>query len=132
MSETLRILKEEIKALAAQGRAMNPRIQAAAGRERHSLRVEKAEVGDRARHALLAYAMLRGIPRSALEQTCAREPSAELICALSHESHGRVAAWLKGEEEAGEVVEAPAHPATPATPARPRGLIARVFDAILR
>ncbi len=94
-------LQSEIKSLAADGRALNPRIQGASGRERASLRREKAEVGDRARHLLLAYAFLRGVPYAALEGTCRRLPSFDLV--LRHaERHGvaptsaEVGAWKDG------------------------------------
>lgn len=67
-SSKLSSLREEIKRLAEEGRSYNPRIAAAAGPERHALRQEKGGVGYAARVALLAYAMLRGVPYRRLER----------------------------------------------------------------
>lgn len=78
-SSPLSALRAEIRELAAQGRALNPAIQAASGRNRQSLRIQKAEIGDRARHLLLAYAFLRGIPYIALERTWRRAPVLSLV-----------------------------------------------------
>jgi len=61
-------LKAEIKRLADEGRSWNARIQAARGPERHAARLEKAGVGHLARTALLAYALLREVPYTALER----------------------------------------------------------------
>ncbi len=60
-------LKEEIKRLAEEGRSWNARVQALRGPERHAARQEKAGVGHVARTALLAYALLRGVPYTSLE-----------------------------------------------------------------
>ena len=66
----LKSLRDEIREMAAEGRAHNPRIQAAEGPERHALRQEKASVGRAARVLLLTYALLRGVPYRTLEANC--------------------------------------------------------------
>lgn len=63
-------LRSEIKRLADEGRSFHPRIRAASGLERHALRNEKWDLGQEARHLLLAYAFLRGVPYRVLEPRC--------------------------------------------------------------
>jgi hypothetical protein len=60
-------LKARIKQLAAEGCVLRNRILQTHGPERHALWNEKRTVGRRARAALLAYAYMRGVPRSRLE-----------------------------------------------------------------
>lgn len=94
-------LLDRIRHLAAEGRGYNARIAAARGPERHALRLGKAEVGRRARPALLAYAMLRGVPYRALEATCredhvpgARARLAESVSSVSGEPPETVEGWM--------------------------------------
>ena len=62
-------LRDEVKRLADEGRALNPRIAAAFGDARHEARQVKGGIGYRARVALLAYALLRDVPYESLERT---------------------------------------------------------------
>jgi hypothetical protein len=61
------ILKNRIKDLAQQGRALRARIQTTKGPERHALWNEKRAIGRKARVSLLAYGFLRGVPYRAIE-----------------------------------------------------------------
>jgi len=60
-------LKNRIKDLAAEGRALRGRIQQTRGLERHALWNEKRSVGAKARITLLAYGFLRGMPYRRIE-----------------------------------------------------------------
>lgn len=63
-------LKSVIKALAAEGRALQQRIQQASGLERHALWDQKRCLGRRARAALLGYGFVRGVPYPRIEPRC--------------------------------------------------------------
>jgi hypothetical protein len=60
-------LKNSIKDLAQQGRALRARIQATKGPERDALWNRKRAIGRKARVSLLAYGFLRGVPYRAIE-----------------------------------------------------------------
>ena len=96
-------LAAEIKRLAAEGRAYNPRIQAARGPERHRLRGEKSGAGWEARLLLLTYAFLRGVPYRTLEPKCREDSSICLRRPLIHWAGETVKAW--DSQERGEVEE---------------------------
>jgi len=99
-------LRESILRLAARGRSYNARISAARGPERHALRLEKAHVGSDAREALLAYAMLRGVPYRALEETCledfvpdARARLVGVVAGAAGTDEGAALLWMDGDTE---------------------------------
>ena len=64
------VLKNNVKALAAQGAALRVAIHQTAGPERHRLWCEKRRVGAEARRALLAYGFARGVPYRRIEPRC--------------------------------------------------------------
>ena len=99
----LKNLQASIKVAASEGRAFNPKIQAAKGLERYSLRVEKSRVGDTARYLLLAYAILRHIPYSVIEKNSRKPVYAQWLHKVIIQSHTGVTLvdvqeWLSGAE----------------------------------
>jgi len=63
-------LRNEIIALSKLGCELNPKIQAASGRERHALRFEKKAIGARTRELLLILGFLQGRPYITIEKSC--------------------------------------------------------------
>lgn len=70
MKEAIASLKNSIKQHVVLAADFNRRIRESSGMDRWRARVEKSIHGRYTRHLLLAYAMVRGIPYRALEQTC--------------------------------------------------------------
>lgn len=109
MKEAISKLKDTVKQLAAGGSAIAAQIRAAKGIDRWHLWNEKRYHGDSTRHALLAYACLRGRPYLSVEQKVRKDnfPSAtgirnHLLEALSEAQKAewtpeRVKAWLEGK-----------------------------------
>ncbi len=98
-------LKEEIKQAADEGRALNTKIQAASGLDRHLLRREKKSAGARARYLLLAYAILRGREYQEQERHTAdgNRPYVTLILDAATSAGAGIAresieTWLKPKE----------------------------------
>jgi hypothetical protein len=104
-------LKEEIKRLAEEGRSWNSRIRSLMGPDRHSARQDRASVGQRARTALLAYALLRGVSYRRLEPRTRDDDNIGLVqaCVASDvmrassgmtesESEAMVSEWMSSEE----------------------------------
>ena len=101
-------LRVEIRRLAVEGRAYNPRIRAARGPERHQLRGEKGGVGQDARTLLLIYAFLRGVPYRVLEPKCLEDTSTYLRRLLFHQAGEAAKEWdpqKRGEEEVEGMIE---------------------------
>ena len=108
-------LKQQIKALASQGKAIHTQIvqlraEPNTGRERDSLWTSKRLLGRDARIALLAYAYLRGLPYKAVEPKAvsgnipyasdiarAANPDMPSAWAEAMPFIDPVKAWLKGE-----------------------------------
>ncbi len=109
MKEAISKLKQSVKQLAAGGSAIAAQIREAKGLDRYHLWNEKRYHGDSTRHALLAYACLRGRAYEAVERKV-REgnfPSATAIRSHLLEALGeaqkaewtpeRVKGWLEGK-----------------------------------
>lgn len=72
MNDHIRNLKQDIIALASQGRTLHSQIiqlrsQPGTGKEREAMWTEKRTIGTQARCRLLAYAYLRSVPYRAVE-----------------------------------------------------------------
>jgi hypothetical protein len=106
-------LRGKIAEFAAAGRAIRLKIQAAFARAKYDLWNDKRAVGVDARHALLAYAYLRGIPyriaeptagtpQGRTEESCRKELAGEIACAAQQTPPAVVAdiaAWLAVPEQ---------------------------------
>lgn len=93
-------LKSRIKELADLGRKTRTELHSLSGREKH-LRRTSYLVTTRfeARHTLLAYAFLRGIPYKVVERKANEEPNPFKIVTILGSSERRleIVSWLKGE-----------------------------------
>ena len=106
MYTQIKILKDSIKALAAEGLEIHKQIIAMrsvpeSGPERDKLWRKKRDVGAKARAKLLAYAMLRGRPYATVESKCRNKPWAiDIVDAAGLDrkaSTELVRSWLEGE-----------------------------------
>jgi hypothetical protein len=105
MSKTYVTIKQIIIERQAASRLLRRRIREARGLERHNLWLEKRSYGKETRYLLLAYAMLRGVRRAALEKRCESPPSPSAIAdiAARHAPEAdftleRVKEWLADEQ----------------------------------
>ena len=101
--KTLVDLKVRIKKLAAEGRRLrHVEAKKVSGNARYYLQCEADGLGHEARHALLAYGLLRGRAYKDIEAKTREdnEPSSTYIFDFTPEGllpDGTVTAWLKGE-----------------------------------
>jgi len=99
-------LKSRIKQLADLGRKTRVELNALAGKEKHDRRMMYVVTTRfEARHTLLAYAFLRGIPYKAVERKSNEEPSAFKVASILGDGERRpeVDTWLSGKETASQV-----------------------------
>lgn len=106
MYTQIKLLKDSIKALAADGVEIHKQIIALrpvpdSGPERDKLWRKKRDLGSRTRAKLLAYAMLRGRSYASVESSCRNKPWAiDVVDAagLDRKTGAElVRSWLKGE-----------------------------------
>lgn len=84
----LQALQTRIKALAADGRAKRTEARTLTDLDRHYAKCEANDIGDDARHLLLAYALLRGRDLEKCESPQTRTPfSVERVLSLIEEHY---------------------------------------------
>ena len=133
MNDQIRKLKQEIIALASEGKQIHARViqlraQADTGPERESLWKDKRAIGTQARCRLLAYAYLRGVPYRAVE-TNAVEGNIPWVGYIAPHVHpgydklppvgerGEIAKAIKDWLKIGKVESAPAEASNASTEA---------------
>jgi hypothetical protein len=86
MNPATKSIQLKIKELSAQSRVIVVRIKTLRGSERGAAWDDKRALGDRTRHALLAYAFVRQRSYASQEQRCRRPLSLTLVAAVIAEA----------------------------------------------